>query len=537
VHAGGIHYLELIILCLLIVAAALATLARRFQTPYPIILVIGGLALSLVPHVPRVFLRPDLVFLVILPPLLYIGAFHTSWRDFRANLAPILTMAFGLVGFTVLGVSLGAGWLLPGFDYRLGAVLGAVISTTDPIAATAIAKRLGLPRRITDIIEGESLVNDASGLLALQFTVSLLVTGERPGMAFAILRLLWLVCGGILVGLITGYFIHRASINIVDPPIEITFSLVTPYLAYLVAEGIRASGVLGAVICGLYLGRKSSETLSIHARLESSAVWRTLDFILNSVVFILIGLQLPFIMSNIRNRSVVQLLWDALAFTAFVIALRMSWVYVVTWLVHSIRTKFFKLQEQPPPAKNLFIIGWTGMRGVLALAAAISLPSALADGQPFPNRDLIIFLTFSVIFVTLVLQGLTLPAVIRKLGLATGKPSNLMEEQKARREILETVIAYIQQLQANSKPEHIPIYEDLERHYRGRLTLMGAGEKTPESKQDFALARYYTNLSRELRALERRTALNLRNANKINDELLRTIERELDLVEARYVRT
>lgn len=534
-QATGIHHLELIILFLLIVVASLATLARRFETPYPIVLVIGGLILSLFPRLPHISLRPDIVFLVFLPPLLYTGAFHTSWRDFHANLLGILLLAFGLVGFTVLGVSIGAGWLLPGFDYRLGAVLGAVISTTDAIAASAIAKRVGLPRRIMDLLDGESLVNDASGLLALQFTVTLLVTGERPRAGLAVLNLMWLVAGGIAVGLLSAYFIHRAALDITDPPTEITLSLITPYLAYLLAEGVGASGVLSAVACGLYLGRKHSETLSINARLESSAVWRTLDFVLNGIVFTLIGLQLPFILGNIHNRSMAQLLWDATVFNAFVIGLRITWVFMGAWLVYFIRTRLLGRQEPRPDPRGVFIVGWTGMRGVLALAAAISLPTVLSNSNPFPNRDLIIFLTFSVIFVTLILQGLTLPILIRKLGLAGRESLNVIEEREARREILTTVLQYIKELESRAKPEHLPVYEDLARHYQDRLTLVEAGAEPPEAQRNLTLARYYKNFSQELRSLERSTALSLRNANKINDELLRKIERELDLTEARFL--
>lgn len=528
----GIRHLELIILFLLVVVAGLAALARRFHTPYPIALVIGGLLLSFVPHLPHISLRPDVVFLVFLPPLLYIGAFRTSWRDFHANLTAILILAFGLVGFTVLGVSLGAGWLLPGFDYRLGAVLGAVISTTDSIAATSIARRVGLPRRVTDILEGESLVNDASGLLALQFTVTLVVTGEHPSMGFALLKLLWLVAAGIGVGLLAAICIHKASLRLTDPPIEITLSLIAPYIAYLVAEGIAASGVLSAVACGLYLGRKNSETLSINARLESSAVWNTLDFVLNGIVFILIGLQLPYILSQIHGRSMAQLLWDGAAFCMFVILLRLLWVFSGAWIVYFIRVRLLGRTEERPSAKAVFIVGWTGMRGVLALAAAISLPSLIAHGAPFPERHLIIFLAFCVILVTLVLQGLSLPWLIRKLGLG-GATGAEMEEIEARRNILNTVLDYLRVLESKAKEEHIPVYEDLIRHYRGRLTLMEARNEPAHHQEDLALARYYRTLSRELRAVERRTALNLRNDNKINDELLRTLERELDLADAR----
>ncbi len=535
---AGIHHLELIILFLLIVVAGLATLARRFQTPYPIVLVIGGVILSLVPHLPRISLRPDVVFLVFLPPLLYVGAFNTSWRDFRANLTSILTLAFGLVGFTVLGVALGTGWLLPGFDYRLGAVMGAVVATTDAIAATAIATRVGLPRKIVDVLEGESLVNDASGLLALQFTVALVVTGEHPTVGMAVLQLLWLVSGGLATGLIVAFFIHRISLDITDPPIEITLSLLTPYVAYLTAEGVRASGVLAAVACGLYMGRKHSETLSVNARLDSSAVWKTLDFVLNGVVFILIGLQLPFILEGIHNRSMAQLLWGGAAFTAFVIALRLLWVFLDAWLTYFVHVKLLHHQEpEPEPeTREVFIIGWTGMRGVLALAAAISLPNLLSDGDPFPNRNIIIFFAFCVIFVTLVFQGLSLPWLIRRLGFASRKGSDT-EERAARREILKTVIGYLKDLRSREKEEHTPIYEDLLRHYRGRLALLEEGDEQLQSDTGLAPARYYRNLSQELRSLERSTAIALRNENKINDELLRKLERELDLSEARFTRS
>src|SRR6201996_5811130 len=229
---------------LVLLVAGLTPLAQRFKIPYPIVLFLCGVVISLVPHLPRIALNPDVVFLVVLPPLLYVGGFNTSWRDFHHNLVTILMLAFGLVGFTVVGIALGTGWLIPGFDHRLGAVLGAVVSTTDAIAATSIAKRLGLPRRIVDILEGESLVNDASGLLALQFSVALVVAGKRPGPGLAMLELLWLVAGGVAIGLFAGIVIHKVSLEITDSPVEITLSLATPYMASLAAEGIHASGVL-----------------------------------------------------------------------------------------------------------------------------------------------------------------------------------------------------------------------------------------------------------------------------------------------------
>jgi monovalent cation/hydrogen antiporter len=403
VQATGIHHLELTLLFLVLLVACLATVAQRFKTPYPIVLFIGGVVLSLFPNLPRIALNPDVVFLVILPPLLYIGGFNTSWRDFHNNLVSILMLAFGLVGFTVLGIALGIGWLIPGFDYRLGAVLGAVVSTTDAIAAGAIAKRLGLPQRIVDVIEGESLVNDASGLLALQFSVALVVAGQRPTLGLALLELLWLISGGLAVGLLAAFIIHRASLQISDAPVEITLSLATPYLAYLAAEGIHASGVLSAVVCGLYLGRKNSETLSANARLDSSAVWKTLEFALNGIVFILMGLQLPLILAGIHNLSAGELARYGSLFAILVVALRIIWVYPGAEIAYWIRHHLLHQEAPKPPGKQIFIVAWTGMRGVLSLAAAISLPTVLQNGSPFPQRNVIIFLTFCVIFATLVL--------------------------------------------------------------------------------------------------------------------------------------
>jgi monovalent cation/hydrogen antiporter len=532
VQAVGIHHLELILLFLVLLVAGLTTLAQSFKVPYPIVLFLGGVVLCLFPRLPQIALNPDVVFLVVLPPLLYIGGFNTSWRDFHHNIVSILMLAFGLVGFTVFGIAVGTHWLIPGFDYRLGAVLGAVVSTTDAIAATAIAKRLGLPRRIVDVLEGESLVNDASGLLALQFAVALVVAGRRPGPGLAMLELAWLVAGGLAVGLFAAFVIYRASRNITDSPVEITLSLATPYLAYLAAEGIHASGVLAVVVCGLYMGRKNSEVLSINARLESTAVWKTLEFGLNGLVFILMGLQLRFILSGIHDLSAGQLFRYGVTFAILVVALRILWVYPGAIIASWIRHHLLHQTDPRPKAKQIFIVAWTGMRGVLALAAAISLPTVLQNGDPFPQRDLIIYLTFCVIFATLVLQGLTLPAVIRKLGLAVGT-SNL-EEQQARLLILHTVLDYLRDLSRQGKSDHAAIYEDMVRHYQARATLIEGGGEEMKPEREIALARYERNLTQELRALERSTAVMLRNEDRINDELLRTIERELDLSEARY---
>ncbi len=528
---AGIHHLELIALALLLATAMLTTLARRFHTPYPIVLVIGGLILSLFPRAPHVSLSPHLVFLVFLPPLVFSGAYNTSWRDFRGNLVSISMLAFGLVAFTVAGVAILSDWLLPGFDWRLGCALGAVVSTTDTIAAIAIAKRVGLPRRISDLIEGESLINDASGLLALQFAVAMVVSGERPTLTQGMAELIGLVAGGIVVGLVSGKIIRLLQRRIEDAPVEITVTLTAPYLAYLSAETLHCSGVLATVVCGLYLGRKRSEILTTSARLDTSAVWNTLDFVLNGVLFIMIGLQLPYILSGIRGMSRLEMFQGAALFSFMVIGLRLVWMYPGTWTAHFIRTRLLGKKEDPPRSKEVFLLGWTGMRGVLALAAAISLPEYLNNGQPFPQRNLMLFLTFSIILTTLVLQGLTLPAIIRKLGIC-GSPGADDEVIRARRAMLESALSFLGNMEQSQRPDDDWIVEDLIRHYRQRLDLVkqtGSHSETSETS-DY---RQYRTLARELRALERATLIHMWNQNKINDETLRELERELDLEDAR----
>ena len=529
-QAAGIHSLELIFLLLLLFVAGLAALAKRFNTPYPIILVIGGLILSFFPRAPHVALNPDMVFLVILPPLLFSSAFAMSWRDFRYNLVSISMLALGLVLFTVRGVASISHWILPSFDFRLGLVLGAVVSTTDAIAATSIAKRLGIPKRIISVIEGESLVNDASGLLALQFAVALVVSGQVSTPAIRLERLSYLIAGSIVIGLIIGKLIYYFETKIDDAPIEITISLIAPYFAYLSGESAHASGVLSTVVCGLYLGHKSSLYLSIGARLKGYAVWDTLTFILNGFVFILLGLQLPYVLEGIHEYTIGHLLILGGMFSALVILLRLVWVYPGAWVGNFIRRRLLHQPEPFPNPRAILIVGWTGMRGVVALAAAISLPEYLHDGSPFPQRNLIIFLTFSVIFVTLVLQGLTLPPLIRWLGLAETDEKN-PEEEQARRDMIKATLAYLEAARENDSPEFEPVYDELMHAQRRRLNRLG-GTDADDTEHDPKQYDRYLELTRHIRALQRATILNLRNQNQINDETLRKLEYELDLLDA-----
>ena len=527
-----IQAVEIVFLTMLLFVVAFAALARKLQTPYPIVLVVAGLILGFVPGIPRIPLNPDVIFLLVLPPLLYSAAWLTSWREFKYNLVSILLLAFGLVGFTVLGVTYTAHWLFSGFDLRLGFVLGAVVATTDAIAATAIFKRVGLPKTIVDILEGESLTNDATGLLALEFAVAMVVSGQTPTVSFGVLRLAYLIVVGLVIGLVVGLLVKWIESHIDDAPIEIVISILIPYSVYLAAEVVHASGVVAVVACGLYLSRQSSQMFSASVRLQTWAVWDSMTFAINGLVFVLIGLQLPYVLAGIREYGVGQLVLYGVLFSVIVIVLRLLWMYPGANLAYLVRSRFLHQKNPRPTPKQIFVVGWTGMRGVVALAAAISLPETLANGREFPERNLIIFLTFSVIFVTLVLQGLTLPPLIRMLGLAVGHGSDAEEEEEARRIITSTAIAHLEEARGQDVSEFDSVYDEISRRYARRLASLTKEGTEGDAMSNRELERYRTILG-ELLPLERKTAIRLRNEGRINDEVLRKIEHELDLSESR----
>ena len=527
-----IHAVQLVFLLLLLFVVVFASLARKIQLPYPIVLVIAGLFLSFIPGIPRVTLNPDIIFLAFLPPLLYSAAWFTSWRDFKYHMVSIFFLAFGLVGFTVLGVAATAGYIFPGFNWRLGFVLGAVVATTDAIAATSIAKRIGLPKRVVDILEGESLVNDATGLLALEFGLALILENQPVSVVAGALRLVYLVAVGTVIGLVIALLVERIERYLDDGPIEITLSVMIPYVAYLTAERAHASGVFAVVACGLYLSYRSTHLFSANVRLQAYGFWNALNFVLNGLVFVLIGLQLPQVLAGIRGYRLSQLILYGTIFSALLIALRIMWMYPGTYAANFIRRRFLHQRHPMPSARAIFVVGWTGMRGVIALAAAMSLPETLPSGAPFPGRDLIIFLTFCVILVTLVLQGLTLAPLIRALGLA-GQPQSDSDEREARRFILESALKHIEARPSDGDNHHLAsAYSDARARYQRRLAALG-GQDYSElgfDPEDYA---HVIDVGLQLIRLERQTAVRLRNEGRISDELLRKLERELDLNEAR----
>jgi len=536
------HTLETLCLFLLIVVALFAGMAKRLNVPYPILLVLAGLGISLVPHVPRIPLNPDLVFNVFLPPLLYAAAWQTNWREFQRNIVSISMLAVGLVGFTVLGIAFFADHFITALDFKSGFLLGAVVAATDAVAATSIARSLGLSPRVTGLLEGESLLNDATGLLALEFGLALLLNGTAPSITEGSLRLVWLIAGGIGTGLLLGYVMTFVERWISEGPLEMAVSLIVPYVAYLAAEQIRASAVLAVVACGLFLSRRSAGYLTAPARLDIASAWKALDFMLNGVVFVLIGLQLPYILTGILGYSVWTLLLYGATFSAVLIVLRMAWVFPGAYVSAWIRRVVFRSSSLGPPTKrNIFVVGWTGMRGVVSLAAALSLPTTLNDGTPFEQRNLILFLTFSIIFVTLVMQGLSLPPLIRWLAVG-GNVEEQQEELTARFRMLSAAIASIEKARASMDEPELHDVDDLLHRYKHRLEAITVFDRLSHSPGSVDAEAQITSerhqrrseLIRQTIAVERRTLLEMRNEGSAGDDVLRRLERELDLTETRY---
>lgn len=537
-----LHFVELVLVTLVAFVAILAALAQRLKVPYPILLVLGGLALSFVPVFPNISLRPDFVFLVILPPLLFAAALQTSWREFKYNMVSIAMLAFGLVAFTVAGVAVAAHLFLPGFDWRSGAVLGAVVCTTDAIAVGAIAKRIGMPQFLVDIVEGESLLNDATGLLALEFSVALVVSGTAPSIGHGIWQLLLMVVGGVLAGLLVGWIVRTLQRPLQGSALQTMISLATPYCAYLLGEGVHASGVLATVACGLYLGRQASTTYTSEARLDSHAVWNTIDFILNGLVFILIGLQLPAVLPGMRPFDWPHMLGAALGLALLLIGLRMLWIFPGSRFSALIRRRVLRQQMVPLNGRQIIVLGWSGLRGVLTLAAALSLPEATATGAPFPHRDMILFLAFAVIFVTLVGQGLTLPWITRKLRVCAGTNAGA-EERDARRAMAVAALAEVDALR-DEKLGDLPqtgaqqrALELLDESYKRRLDLIRREEERSASPKNTNKSEMETLLgvATRVRQAERKELARLQMASEISDMTLRKLERELDLIDVRSV--
>jgi Na+/H+ antiporter len=522
-------HLDVVLLTVLVGVTALLIVAYHSRVPYPILLVVGGAAIGLLPGVPDVQLDPELVLVIVLPPLLYSAAFFSSLRELRENVKEISLLAIGLVIFTMAGVAIVAHEVVDGMSWEAAFVLGAVVSPTDPVAATAIASRVGAPRRYVTIVEGESLVNDATALVAYKFAVAAVVTGSFS-LTEASGRFVLNAIAGIAIGIAIGYLVARLRKALDDAPTEITISLITPYFAYLPAEALGVSAVLAAVTTGIYMGWHSPELITPATRIQSFSVWEILVFVLNAVLFVLVGLQLPTVLDGIGGMSTRDIVVDAAAVSLAVIVIRFLWVfpttYVPRWLSRRVRERRGPITWHFPA-----IVAWTGMRGAVSLAAALAIPQTIDGGGAFPQRDLIVFLTYAVILVTLLLQGLTLPGVIKVLGVE--EDGNLEQrESKARILAARAALDRIEELR-----EQDWVRDDTADRMRGmydfRIRRFSARF---DEEDDGAIDRQseaYQRLRRKVLEAERAEIVRLRNVGKINDEIMRRIERDLDLEDTR----
>jgi Na+/H+ antiporter len=524
-HAPFMNQAE-IICTLLIVIASLAILAKKLALPYPVLLVIGGLVLGFVPGLPAVQLEPDMVFLFLLPPLLYPAAVFTSWRDFRANLSPILLLAIGLVLLTTALVAVVA-HALTGLPWSAAFVLGAIVSPTDAVAATAITSRLRVPGRIVTILDGESLVNDATALVAYRFAIVAVMSG-RFSLSEAIGGFLLAALAGTGIGLAVGWLASLVQRRLDDPPIQITISLLTPFAAYIPAERLHVSGVLAVVTAGIFLGWHGPQILAARTRLTLFVFWEMTVFLLNGLAFVLIGLQLPRILHTLSGHSLKQFVWNGALIACAAIVLRIAWVFASATLRRSMSVILHN--KDPYPAwQNVAIVAWTGMRGVVSLAAALAVPLTLSSGSPFPGRDYILFITFCVILATLVLQGLSLPALIRGLGVVDDGLAN-MEERTARLKANEAALAYLTEVNSKFPPDTL---ERLRAEYNDRIRQLDVCASVGGDGSDGLISPSYERLQQDALDVERRTIIQLRDEYVINDDVLRRIQSDLDHAEAR----
>src|SRR5260221_1255615 len=522
----------LLIIPLLCVVSMLAMLSHKLHISYPIFLVIAGLIISLVPGIPPIVLDPDLVFIIFLPPLLYSAAWYTSWHDFWKFRQPIGLLAFGLVIITSCAVAVVANCMIPDFSLALGFLLGGIISPPDAVAASSVLQTLKIPRQVVTILEGESLVNDASSLIVFRFALAAIFTGKfifwKAGVDFMVV-----VSLGILIGLIIGnivYAIHRWLPT--TPSIDTVITLLSPYLMYITAEHFHASGVLAVVSGGLFVSYRAHELFSYSSRLQNQGVWNVVVFLLNGVVFIMIGLQLPGIVRGLGEYSLHAAILYGVVISLVTILVRLAWVFPGGYLPR-ICSKKIRIRERNPGAKNIFVIGWSGMRGVVSLASALAIPMLLTHGTAFPHRNMILFIPFTVILFTLVLQGLTLPYIIRRLQI-TVKENQEEQRLSIRLRLATAALEHITSAYTK-EAESIDAFNRLKARYERMVEITGKRLENEEGDEVNFLPRY-RQLLLELVGIQRQELLQMRRGNEYSEELIRNKEVELDLEETRFRR-
>ncbi|MFL5925492.1 MAG: Na+/H+ antiporter [Gaiellaceae bacterium] len=514
---------ELQLLFLLAALAAMLAVAAVGRLPPPLLFVAGGLLLGFVPGLPHVALPPDLVLVAILPPLLYSAAFFTGLRDLRANLRPITLLAIGLVAVTTCTVAVVSHGIIAGFSWGEAFTLGAIVSPTDALAATEVIRRVPVPRRVIAIIEGESLVNDGFALVVYKTALTATVAGT-----FSIWSASWHlvvnVIGGIAVGLGVGYLVRQLRRRIDDAPTEVSIALLSGYLAYLPATAIGVSGVLAAVTIGVYMGWYTPQLTNGVTRISGNAFWEIVTFFVNALLFALVGLQLHGIVDRLGGRSIAALVWDALVISVVVIATRIVWVPLFTYVP---RRLFRRIREHDPypPWQAPAIIGWAGIRGAVSLAAALALPIALA------GRDLIVFVTFIVILVTLVGQGLTLPVLVRRLHVQDDGGAE-REDAKARIKAAQAALSRLEELEAEGWVR-TDTAERARGLYRFRTSRFRARYEGVDDDGLEERSQQYQRLRRELLEAERQAVLRLRNEGTITEEVMQRVQRDIDLEDLR----
>jgi CPA1 family monovalent cation:H+ antiporter len=523
----------LLIISLLFGIAILTMLSNKLKISYPILLVISGLVISIIPGIPVISMQPDLAFLIFLPPLLYAAAWNTSWNDFWKWKRPISLLAFGLVIFTSAAVAIVSNAIIPGFPLAYGFLLGGIISPPDAVAATSVLQGLRVPKRVVTILEGESLVNDASSLIVFRFAVAAILTGQfhfwDAAKTFTLVAFMGIIIGIAIANIV--YAVHRFLPTTAS--IDAVITLMTPYIMYIAAEHFHYSGVLAVVSGGLFLSFRSQAIFTYETRLHVAGLWETLIYLLNGFVFILIGLQLPVIINGLGNYSVGQAIQYAVIISLLTIVIRIIWVfpgaYIPRFLFKSIRKT-----EPNPGWRTVLLVAWSGMRGVVSLASALAIPLTLTNGEAFPHRNLILFITFVVILFTLVLQGLSLKPLIRFLKIDTNeKESEKVQALAMRIQLAEAVLSFL----ATNYKEEIEkneAYKRVMERYERMVEVAKKKLEMEESAEEVSsFLPHYRQMLVELVDVRRKELNRFRRSNEYNEELIREREWELDLEEAR----
>jgi CPA1 family monovalent cation:H+ antiporter len=521
---------DLVVLAVLLGAGVLLLAADRSQIPYPILLVIGGTALAFVPGVDEFELDPDVILIAFLPPLLYGAAFFTSIQDLRANYKPIGLLAVGLVAFTTVTVAVVAHEVV-GLPWAAAFVLGAVVSPTDPVAATEIAVRSHAPRRLVTIVEGESLINDSTGLIAYKFAVAAVVTGTFSA-ADALGDFVLSAAAGVAIGVAVGWVVGLLRARLDDAPTETAVSLLTPYVAYLPAEALGVSAVLAVVSAGLYLGWRSPELVTPSTRIQITGFWELLTFALNAALFVLIGLELRHVIDGLDGYSTAELLGYAAAIAGTVIATRMAFLFPFNLLSRLLVRAGRFSRDGAPDFRLTALLGWSGMRGAVSLAVALAIPLTTDAGDPFPGRDLIIFLAYAVILVTVVGQGLTLGKLIEWAGVYDDEETVAEQEDRARIAASRAALDRLSEL-AGEEWVRDETADRMRQSYEFRIRRFESRLDDDDDGEIELGSQAYQQLRRHVLAAERAEIIRARNRGEITDDIMRRIERDIDLEDAR----